>query len=472
MTGGLLLPSFFTRCSPADPGPEVTYAGTVAVIGAGTAGLYVADILRSKGIKVEVYEASTQLGGRVKSLRNQSVESYPNINLMSSDFPVELGAQTFLGTDSIIGKIVQNYQLVTTEFPASSNHFVLDNQAKSSADWGGDPDFNAAMNFRNNLPSMAGNGQSVQQAAVGAGVATRALDMLNGQIGNAYGSNNEAVGVGELGEEEALRVSDGKIYALRGNPMQELLISRFSAVSPSIKYGTAITSIDYSSDPIMLTAEGGGSFQADKVIVTVPLSIIKTNGISFSPGLPGEFTSSLAKIGMGASLRVVVEFKQNFWGDTVGFILGSSNVPEFLSFGLTRSEFNATLSVTINGAKAEAYSSLGDGVISNILADIDLLYAGKGTQFVRRIVVDGLETDPIFIREDWTTRPYILGGYSYPLPGATNEDRKAIGAPINKKLFFAGEATDITGNAGMVNGALASAERCAQEVVESILEPA
>jgi len=472
VTGGLLLPSFFTRCSPADPGPEVNYAGTVAVIGAGAAGLYVADILRSKGIKVEVYEASTQLGGRVKSLRNQSVDSYPNINLMSSDFPLELGAQTFLGTNSILGKIIQTYQLATTEFPASGNHFVLDNQAKSEADWGGDPDFNAAMSFRNNLPAMAGSGQSVQQAAMGAGVATRALDMLNGQIGNAYGTDNEAAGVGELGEEEALRIGDSKILALRGNPMQELLISRFSGVAPNIRYGTAINSIDYSSDPIMMTAEGGGSFQADKVIVTVPLSIIKTNGISFSPGLPGEFTSSLAKIGMGASLRAIIEFKKNFWGDTVGFILGSSNVPEYLSFGVTRSEFNSTLSVTINGAKAEAYSSLGDGVIDNILADIDFLYAGQGTEFVRRIVVEGVETDPIFVREDWTTRPYILGGYSYPLPGATNEDRKAIGAPISKKLFFAGEATDITGNAGMVNGALASAERCAQEVVQSILEPA
>ncbi len=472
MTGGLLLPSFFTRCSPADPGPEVNYAGTVAVIGAGAAGLYVADILRSKGIKVEVYEASTQLGGRVKSLRNQSADSYPNVSLMSSDFPLELGAQTFLGTNSILGKIVQTYQLATTEFGGSSNHFVLDNQPKSSADWGGDPDFNAAMNFRNNLASMAGNGQSVQQAAIGAGVATRALDMLNGQIGNAYGTNNEAAGVGELGEEEALRTGDGKILALRGNPMQELLISRFSGVAPMIRYGTAINSIDYTSDPILMTAEGGGSFQADKVIVTVPLSIFKTGGISFSPGLPSAFTASMAKIGMGASMRVIVEFKKNFWGATVGFILGSSNVPEYLSSGLTRSEFNSTLSITINGAKAEAYSSLGDGVIDNILADVDLLYAGQGTQFVRRKVVDGVETDPIFVREDWTTRPYILGGYSYPLPGATNEDRKAIGAPISKKLFFAGEATDITGNAGMVNGALASAERCAQEVVQSILEPA
>lgn len=477
VTGGLLLPSFFTRCSPADPGPEVSYAGTVAVIGAGAAGLYVADILRAKGIKVVLYEATTQMGGRVRSLRNQTPDTYPYINLMGSDFPLELGAQTIVGTDSIFGKIYQNYRLETTEFPSSGNHFVLDNLVKSSGDWAGDPDFVAAMNFRTNLKTMAGNGQSVQQAAVGAGVASRALGMLNGQIGNAYGSDNEAAGAGELGEEEALRVGDGKVLALSGNPMQDLLISRFSEVIPNVRYSTPIKSIDYTSDPIVLTSEDGTPYEADKVIVTVPVSMLKGGGgISFSPGLPAAFTASLAKIGMGASLRAIIEFKKNFWGASVGYILGSANVPEYLSFGSTRSEFNSTLSVTINGSKAEAYSSLGDGVIDSILADIDLLYAGQGTEFVRRKVVDvpggdPLETDPIFVREDWTTRPYILGGYSYPLPGATNADRKAIGAPISKKVFFAGEATDITGNAGMVNGALASAERCAEEVVKSILEP-
>jgi monoamine oxidase len=147
-------------------------------------------------------------------------------------------------------------------------------------------------------------------------------------------------------------------------------------------------------------------------------------------------------------------------------------VPEFLSVGLNRSTFNATLAVTISGAKAAGYSSKTDSeLIAAILTDIDLLYAGKGTQYVRKRVVDGVETDPIFLREDWTTNEYILGGYSYPLAGATNEDRKAIGQPIGSKLFFAGEATDITGQAGMVNGALASAERVAQEVVTSILNP-
>lgn len=478
VTGGLLLPGLLGRCTPDDPGPEVNYAGTVAIIGAGASGLYVADILRSKGIKVVLYEAGNQIGGRVKSLRNQPVESYPAIPDMSSDFPLELGADTFIGTDSILGKVVQVYRLSTTEFDPTSNHFILDNVAKSATDWGSDPDFAAAMTFRQNLKTLAGSGQSVQQAIVAAGIGSRAHGMLNGQIGNMYGADNDLAGVGGLGEEETLRTGDGKILVLRGNPLQELLISRFNGVLPSVKLNTPISSIDYNADPIILTAKDGATYQAEKVIVTVPVSVLKSGDLAFSPGLPGTHTGSLAKIGMGASFRCIIEFKRNFWGESPAFILGSSNVPEFMSVGLNRSVFNATLQVTVNGAKALQYSSLGDGAIDAILAELDLLYAGQATQFVRRYVVEDpdtgtiTETTPLYVKEDWTTREYILGGYSYPLPGATANDRKNMSLPINNKVFFAGEATDFTGNAGMINGALASAERCAEEVVKSITEPA
>lgn len=488
VTGGLILPSFITSCSPNDPGPEVDYAGTVAILGAGAAGLYVADILRSKGIKVKIFEARDQIGGRVRSLRNQvavenpsnpTIPYYPNIPFLSSDFPLELGAQTIIGTDSIMGKIFQAYQLATFEYTLESSHFVLENTAKSAADWAGDGDFQAAMSFRQNLKNLSGSPLTAQQAIQSAGIGTRAYGMLNGQIGNAYGSDNDVIGIGELGEEETLRVSDGKILSLKGNTLQDLLISRFIAVQEFVQLNTPITSIQYGSNPIVLTAGNGTTYEADKVIVTVPVSMLKNGAISFSPGLPGAFTGSLAKIGMGASLRVIIEFKQNFWGESAGFILGSTDVPEFLSAGLNRSVFNATLSVTVNGAKAAGYSSMTDSdLIAAILADIDLLYhdesvppIGWGTKFVRKKVVDGIETDPIFLREDWTTNEFILGGYSYPLAGATNEDRKALGQPIGGKLFFAGEATDITGQAGMINGALASAERVAEEVVTSILNP-
>ncbi len=477
LSGGTLLPSLITACAPKDPGPEIVYSGSVAVIGAGAAGMYVADILHSKGIKVAIYEAGDQIGGRVRSLRNQTTALYPDIPFMSSDFPVELGAQMIIGSDSILGKVFQVQNLRTTEFPPATTSYVIDNLVKSQAEWVSDPDYTAAMNFRKNLRTQAGNSRSVQQAITAAGINTRVHGMLNGQIGNTYGSNNETIGIGELGEEETLRANDGKILTLTANPFQDVLISRFNAVQSLVKLNTPIASIEYGGDTINLTAKDGTVFTAEKVIVTVPVSVLKTGGLTFSPGLPGSFSGSLAKFGMGPSVRVILEFKKNFWGESIGYIHGSANVPEYLSLGMSRSIFNSTLSVTVHGSKAQQYSALGDGMADAILADIDALYPGPptqpglGTQFIRKEIdkTTNLETDnKIMIVQDWTKTDYIKGGYSYPLPGATNNDRKAIGQPVAGKVFFAGEATDITGQAGMVNGALASAERAAQEVIEAI----
>lgn len=471
LSGATMLPSLITSCAPKDPGPEIVYSGSVAIIGAGAAGMYAADILHSKGIKVAIYEAGTQIGGRVRSLRNQTSDLYPDLPFMSSDFPIELGAQMIIGSDSTMGKVFQVQNLRTTEFPPASTSYVIDNLVKSQAEWGSDPDFVAAMNFRNNLRTQAGSTQTAQQAIAAAGINSRVYGMLNGQIGNTYGSNNETIGIGELGEEETLRSNDGKILTLTANPFQDALVSRFSAVQALVKLNTPIVSVDYAGDSINLTAKDGTVFTAEKVIVTVPISVLKTGGLTFSPGLPGSFSGSLSKFNMGPSVRVILEFKKNFWGETIGYIQGSANVPEYLSLGMSRSSFNSTLSVTVHGSKAQEFSNMGDGMADAILADIDLLYAGQGTQFIRKEInkETNLETDnKIIIVHDWTKTDYIKGGYSYPLPGATNNDRKTIGQPVASKVFFAGEATDITGQAGMVNGALASAERVTKEVIEAI----
>jgi monoamine oxidase len=461
------MPSLLQACRPADPGPELNYSGTVAIIGAGAAGMYVADILHSKGVKVQIFEARDQIGGRIKSLRNQSETQYPNAPMMSSDFPLELGAQTIIGSDSIFGKIFQAYNLSTMEYPASANAYVMSNLVKTESDWNGDADFVAAKNFVANLKNQAGSSQTVQQAVAGAGINSRAYGMLNGVIGNAYGSDNEALGIGAIGEGLKLLPTDGKIIGLKANPLQDTLISRFSAVNEFVKLSTPIKSIDYNATPIVLTAKDGTKYEANKVIVTVPVSVLKTNGISFSPGLPGTMTTSLGKIGMGASMRMLVEFKKNFWGETIGFIQGSTAVPEYFSAGVGRGQFNRTMSITVNGAKAAQYANMEDGaVLDAVLADVDVLYAGQGTQFIRYDIND--PTKRLFIRENWSKADYILGGYSYGLAGAKVSDRAAIGKAVNDKLYFAGEATDVTGQAGMINGAMASAERVAQEVAEAI----
>jgi lysine-specific histone demethylase 1B len=249
--------------------------------------------------------------------------------------------------------------------------------------------------------------------------------------------------------------------------MQDALISRFSEVQSMVKLSTPIKSIKYGADPIILTAADNTEFQANLVIVTVPISVIKGGGISFSPGLPAATVGSLAKLDMKPCIRLILEFKKNFWGTSGPYVWGSENMPEYFSAGMNRGQFNATLCVTVYGQKAKDLSDLAsdDARIDAVLADFDAIYAGQATQFIR---IDPDTLKRIYIIDDWTNREYILGGMSFPLAGATQADRGNIGKSVSDKLFFAGEATDISGQAGTVNGALASAERVVQEVVTVI----
>jgi monoamine oxidase len=469
------MPQFLSSCGKDDPGPEVPFDGNVVIIGAGAAGLYAADILNSKGIKVSVLEAANQLGGRIQSFRNSNETSdslvFDTKNRSIADFPVELGAEVVFGTDSSWGKIISNLNLTTVSLDAvATDHFIIEDMAKAAADWQGDSDFAQSQAFVNALPNYAGVATSVKEAATGLGTRTQAI--LNSQIGNFYGTSNDKLGISLLSQDLKARVHDGKVFTVKANPMQDILLSRFNVVQPLVETNKQVVSVNYGSDPITVTLKDGSQIQASKLIVTVPISILKSGGISFSPSLPAEMTSALSRMGMDPTLRVVLDFKKNFWNENTGFIWGGITAPEYFSAGVGRSEFYRTLSITINGAKAlELSAKSPELIIVDILAELDAVYAGQATLYVRRNIDT---TDPnfskvIYIIKDWSKDAFIKGGYSYPLASATADDRLALGKPVNNKLFFAGEATDTKGDAGTVSGALSSAERVTDEVVKSIL---
>jgi monoamine oxidase len=65
----------------------------------------------------------------------------------------------------------------------------------------------------------------------------------------------------------------------------------------------------------------------------------------------------------------------------------------------------------------------------------------------------------------WTADPYALGSYSFIGVGGSNDDRRALAAPVDHQLFFAGEATS-AGHAATVHGSLLSGVRAAEEVAD------
>lgn len=472
LSAGLALP-WLGSCKADDPGPEIKYDGVVGIIGAGAAGLLAADILISKGVKVKIFEASDQVGGRVRTFRRSDVPTDSLIvfpaALPYSDFPLELGADRIIGSDSRWAEIVKLMKVPVVDFRASSTDgYIIEDAFFSEEDALMDADFVTAKNFKDTFAAFSGGANTtVLQAAQGAGVATRVQTLINSWLGNRYGSSSDRIGANALAEALALVEHDGKELTSSSNPLQDVLLSRYVRAVSSIQFNTKVQSVNYGGEKVEIS-HSNGTDTVDKVIVTVPVSILKAGDISFTPSLPASKTSAMGRIGMDASIRLVLEFKRNFYGEAMAALLGGVQGPDYLNSAIGRSTLNKTLSITINGPKAEQLSLLpGDLAVQQLLAEMDTVFGGSlATNNIRR---DTADNSLVYTMKDWTKDPLIKGGFSYPLPGGSNADRTVLAEPVGDKLFFAGEATDDKGEYGTVSGALNSGERAAFEVIDAIL---
>ena len=84
---------------------------------------------------------------------------------------------------------------------------------------------------------------------------------------------------------------------------------------------------------------------------------------------------------------------------------------------------------------------------------------GVGTAKMERML-----NDAYF--HDWQIDPYSRGAYSYAKVGAS-EAPAILARPVQDTLFFAGEASDVTGNNGTVHGAIASGRRAVTEITRT-----
>jgi len=69
--------------------------------------------------------------------------------------------------------------------------------------------------------------------------------------------------------------------------------------------------------------------------------------------------------------------------------------------------------------------------------------------------------------QDWSKEPFIRGAYSYPNPGS-EPLRSTLAQSIDKKLYFAGEATHHQGHFATVHGAMETAYRAVDELTDDL----
>lgn len=199
------------------------------------------------------------------------------------------------------------------------------------------------------------------------------------------------------------------------------------------------------------------SFTADKVLVTLPLGVLKSGSIVFQPGLPAAKQSAINKLGMGILNKCILRFPNVFWAqqyDWLGYIPAlNGQWAEWIS--LSR-QVNQPILVGFNaadfGRQIESWTDAQ--IIAGAMKTLRLIFGSK-------------VPDPIGYQiTRWGADPYSLGSYSYLPVGSTPKMRDDLAANIGQTIFFAGEATSKL-YPGTVHGAYLSGLRAAQEIQTS-----
>ncbi|KAG0256071.1 hypothetical protein BG011_004761 [Mortierella polycephala] len=77
--------------------------------------------------------------------------------------------------------------------------------------------------------------------------------------------------------------------------------------------------IEYSESGARISTNKG-TFSADVVLVTLPLGVLKSNSVIFSPPLPKRKQTAIKRLGFGTMVKIVMSFPECFWPRDKHFI--------------------------------------------------------------------------------------------------------------------------------------------------------
>ncbi len=190
----------------------------------------------------------------------------------------------------------------------------------------------------------------------------------------------------------------------------------------------------------------------------------------FAPELPAEKQLAIDHLAMGKVIRVTLRFRERFWENLPPPHSKNSKTLDQLQFLITEDEWFPTWWTTFP-EKVPLLTGWAPFRSAELLS-------GKDEAFVIERAVSSLSSVLKVNKQelkdllqagyfhDWQSDPFSRGAYSYVKVGGDCA-QKELGSPLEHTLFFAGEASDVTGQHGTVHGAIASGHRAAQQILRS-----
>ncbi len=432
--GTLLAASFLPGCG----GKQDTSAKTppsnqhVVIIGAGFAGLAAARRLVDAGVRVTIVEARDRIGGRTRTDTSLGV-------------PVDIGASWIHGTDgNPLTKLAEEAGAKTVstnfeDFVLLENHAEVDRAAAAGLNEG----WQKISDELESRGADADDDETVAEGLVGLANLDDPLVAWNvtSRTAGEYAADADELSLRWFSSEGQFKGPD---VLFPGGYTQ---LSQHLAKGLDIQQDTEVSRISYGGSEVRIETSKG-TVTADKVIVTVPLGVLKAKTIAFDPALPDHKRHAIDVLGFGLLNKVVAMFDEPFWPKATPMIglVGANQPVTDLVNGLM---FAGTpLLVGLRGGEA-AWSR---EKLTDAEAIDELITALNAPQPTGSIVTR------------WGSDPYARGSYSFIAAGSSPDDMDALAEPAGERLMFAGEATNREWF-GTVHGAYLSGIREAERIL-------
>jgi monoamine oxidase len=438
--------------------------GRVIVIGAGISGLAAAESLGRSGVRATVLEARNRIGGRIWTDRS-------------------LGAPVDMGASWIHGERKNPITALCRRNSIRTLASDLDDRALIDRDGAQIPlaeveKWEEIIAEAEEIAARSGDDVAIATAietAVGGRELTpreeRIFENILAGIECEFGGSSDRLSGWYLNADEGF---DGDDLAFPGG---YAAVPEALAVGLDIKFEEPVKSVSCDANGAIVET-GKGRYEADAVIVTLPLGILKRGQVAFAPDLPDQKLAAIERLGFGVLNKVAVKFSRAFWPEETEFFeylagrraygpvtsaaCATCHEPPTLRESSGFSEF--VNMVPVNGAPV--LLALTGGPFGHRLDSWpDEKVASEVTRTIRAMFGGSIPEPDGIVVSRWHADPWAGGAYSHLPVGASPDDYKILARACHGGvLHFAGEATNAS-YPGTVHGAFLSGQRAAKEVL-------
>ncbi|HWV70985.1 MAG TPA: FAD-dependent oxidoreductase [Pseudosphingobacterium sp.] len=227
----------------------------------------------------------------------------------------------------------------------------------------------------------------------------------------------------------------------------------------------AVRKVKYNAKQVEVLDTNGVTHTADACIITLPVSVLASNDIQFTPNLPAAYTKALQALKLGSYKKLAVQVKSmpNEILDNVNYYLYNDN-PKGI-WQVYRLNFYPK-NVLVVHASGDFAAQLDE------MEDTDVFELFKAC-FSNAYSVTNIFTGKFSIT-NWSKNNYALGAYSYTAPfGFDGNDTTAVNArkqmakPLLKRVYFAGEAYHLKAY-GTLHGASIDGQEAADNAIRNL----